>query len=102
MTTYIIRRLLLVPLLLFGVTVLIFAMLQFLSPTERAALYVRDIPRNNDAVAGIIKIYGLDKPIYEQYWRWLVGHIDPVTGKRKGGHPLRRFWLLAHGLPTGH
>ena len=41
MLTYIIRRLLLVPLLLFGVTVMIFAMLQFLDPVERAALYVR-------------------------------------------------------------
>jgi ABC-type dipeptide/oligopeptide/nickel transport system permease component len=85
MATFIVRRLLLVPLLLFGVTVMIFAMLQFLSPTERAALYVRDVPRNNDAVTSIIKIYGLDKPIYEQYWKWLVGRIDPVTGKRKGG-----------------
>ncbi len=46
MSTYIIRRLLLVPLLLFGVTVLIFGMLQFLSPVERSALYVRDIPKN--------------------------------------------------------
>jgi peptide/nickel transport system permease protein len=85
MTNYIIRRLLLVPVLLFGVTVLIFAMLQFLSPTERAALYVRDIPRNNQAVTSIIKIYGLDKPLYEQYWRWLVGTIDPGNGQRHGG-----------------
>ena len=37
MVTYIIRRLLLVPLLLFGVTVLIFGMLQFISPIERTA-----------------------------------------------------------------
>jgi peptide/nickel transport system permease protein len=85
MTNYILRRLLLVPLLLFGVTILIFAMLQFLTPTERAALYVRDMPKNNQQIASIIKIYGLDKPIHEQYWRWLVGKIDPGTGKRKGG-----------------
>ena len=45
MTNYIIRRLLLVPVLLFGVTILIFAMLQFLTPMERSALYVRDIPK---------------------------------------------------------
>ncbi len=85
MTTYIIRRLLLVPLLLFGVTVLIFAMLQFLSPVERSALYVRDVPKNDRAVEGIIKQYGLNKPIYEQYWRWMVGHVDKNTGERKGG-----------------
>ena len=76
MTTYIIRRLLLLPLLLFGVTVLIFGMLQFLSPVERSALYIRDIPKNENAVEGIIKRYGFDKPIYVQYWRWLAGFTD--------------------------
>jgi peptide/nickel transport system permease protein len=85
MTTYIVRRLLLVPLLLFGVTVLIFAMLQFISPIERTALYVRDIPKNDKAIAGIIKQYGFDQPLYVQYWRWLVGRVDPITGQRKGG-----------------
>src|ERR1041384_3862042 len=85
MGTYIIRRLLLVPVLLFGVTVLIFGMLQFLSPVERSALYVRDIPKNENAINGIIKQYGLDQPIYVQYWRWLVGRVDPATGGRKGG-----------------
>jgi len=83
MVTYITRRLLLVPVLLFGVTVLIFLMLQFLTPVERATLYVRDIPKNNNAISGIIKQYGLDQPLYVQYWRWLVGHT--VGGERKGG-----------------
>ena len=85
MVTYIIRRLLLVPVLLFGVTVLIFGMLQFLSPIERSALYVRDIPKNDRALNGIIKQYGLDKPLPVQYWRWLVGTADHVTGERNGG-----------------
>jgi len=85
MVTYIIRRLLLVPVLLFGVTVLIFGMLQFLSPVERSALYVRDIPKTDRQVDGIILKYGLDKPLYVQYWRWLVGTPDQVTGERNGG-----------------
>jgi peptide/nickel transport system permease protein len=85
MTTYIIRRLLLVPVLLFGVTVLIFGMLQLLSPVERSALYVRDIPRNEKVIEGIIKKYGLDKPLPVQYWIWLVGTNDPRTGKHQGG-----------------
>lgn len=80
MLNYIIRRLLLVPVLLFGVTVLIFGMLQFLSPVERSALYVRDIPKNENAINGIIKQYGLDKPIYVQYWQWLVGRFNPIEG----------------------
>jgi len=85
MTNYIIRRLLLVPVLLFGVTVIIFAMLQFLEPVERSALYVKDFPKNEKQIEGIIKKYGLDQPIYEQYYRWLVGHVDPATGVRTGG-----------------
>ncbi|HNT24868.1 MAG TPA: ABC transporter permease [Anaerolineales bacterium] len=85
MSTYIIRRLLLVPLLIFGVTVIIFGMLQFLGPVERSALYVRDFPKNDKQIQGIIRKYGLDRPIYEQYWRWLVGVKDPVTGNREGG-----------------
>ncbi len=85
MTNFIIRRLLLVPVLLIGVTLIIFGMLQFLGPVERSALYVRDFPKNENAINGIIRKYGLDRPIYEQYWRWLVGHKDPVTNERVGG-----------------
>jgi peptide/nickel transport system permease protein len=85
MINYIIRRLLLVPVLLFGVTLIIFGMLQLLGPVERSALYVRDFPRNENQIAGIIKRYGFDKPFYVQYWRWLTGTKDPVTGNHVGG-----------------
>ena len=85
MTTYVIRRLLLVPILLFGTTILIFGMLSFLTPTERSALWVRDIPRNERQLEGIIRKYGLDRPIYEQYWIWMVGKKDAETGERRGG-----------------
>ena len=85
MTTFIIRRLLLVPLLLVGVTVLIFLMMQLLSPVERSALYIRDFPKNDAAVPAMIKHYGLDRPWYEQYWRWMVGIVDPITHVRTGG-----------------
>ena len=85
MTAYIIRRLLILPIILVGVTVLIFAMLQVLGPVERSALYVRDIPKNEQQVEAIITRYGLDKPFYVQYWNWLVGTIDGATGERVGG-----------------
>jgi peptide/nickel transport system permease protein len=85
MVAYIIRRLLLLPVLLAGVTVIIFGLLQFLTPVERSALYVRDIPKTEGAVQGVIKKYGLDQPLPVQYWRWLVGRTDSVTGERTGG-----------------
>lgn len=100
MLTFIVRRLLLVPVLLFGVTVLIFAMLQFLGPVDRAALYIRDIPRNDKQVQAVIKQYGLDKPLYVQYWTWLVGHVDS-DGKRTGGIMFGDFgWSRTGSQPV--
>ena len=101
MVTYILRRLMLVPVLLVGVTVLIFAMLQFLTPVERSALYVRDFPKNERQLDGIILKYGLDKPLYAQYWRWLVGTTDPVSGGRNGGILFGDFgWSRTGGQPV--
>jgi len=85
MTNYIIRRLLIMPIIIFGVSILIFTMLQLLDPRERAALYVRDIPKNPNAVQEIITKYGLSDPIPLQYWHWLVGTYDPKTGETAGG-----------------
>lgn len=85
MTRYVIRRLIQLPITMIGVTILIFAMLQLLSPVERSALYVQAIPHNEGAIDGIIRKYGLDDPFYVQYWRWLVGQRDIVTGEIEGG-----------------
>ena len=98
MTTYIVRRLLLVPVLLFGVTVIIFLMMQLLGPVERSALFVRDFPKNDRQIEGIIKRYGFDKPWYVQYWRWLTGLRNPVTGEREGG--ILSAILVTHAPPS--
>jgi peptide/nickel transport system permease protein len=70
---------------MFGVTIFIFAMLQLLSPVERSALYISTTPYNDSTIDAIIRKYGLDDPFYVQYWHWLVGIEDPVTGKVSGG-----------------
>lgn len=85
MTAYVIRRLLQLPVTVFGVSVLVFAMTQILSPVERSALYVQAVPHNEAAIERIIRRYGLDDPFHVQYWRWLVGRIDLETGERVGG-----------------
>jgi peptide/nickel transport system permease protein len=87
MTAYIIRRLLIMPIIIFGVTILIFGMLQLLGPYDRASLYVQDVPRRAGALDEIIEKYGLDDPIPIQYFRWLgkVARGDlgwSTTGKR--------------------
>jgi len=70
---YIIRRLLLLPPVLFGVSLLVFGILQFFSPVERAALYVTD-PKQFANIAEIIEKYGLNAPVWEQYVNW-IGQI---------------------------
>lgn len=85
MITYIIRRLLMLPVTLAGVTLVIFFILSQLGPVERSALYVRDIPKTEQQVDAIIKRYGLDDPFFVQYWSWLVGREDPITHKTVGG-----------------
>ncbi len=102
MTTYIIRRLLQLPITAFGVTVLVFLMTMTLDPVERSALYVRDIPHTPGALEAIIRRYGLDEPFHIQYWRWLVGRIDPQTGQRIGGILRGDFGYSRTGrLPVG-
>ncbi len=71
MTAFIARRLLLLPLVAFGVSALIFALLQFLTPAMRASLYVTD-PKQFAALPDIIRKYHLDQPAYVQYGDWLV------------------------------
>jgi len=77
MGAYIARRFLLLPLVAFGVTVLIFALLQLVSPEQRAALFVTDV-KQLAQLDNVIRKYGLDKPVYVQYWMWLqqLAHGD--------------------------
>lgn len=70
MTAFIVRRLLLLPLVAVGVTLLVFGLLQFLSPEMRASLYVTD-PRQLRAIDAIIREHGLDRPFHAQYVGWL-------------------------------
>jgi len=85
MVAFIIRRLLILPLLIIAVTMLIFAMLSLLTPYERAALYVADIPKARGSLDALIKKYGLDAPIPVQYWNWMVGRKNLDSGKIEGG-----------------
>jgi len=85
MIAYIIRRLLILPIILVGVSILIFSMLSLLTPYERASLYVHDIPKRQGAIDDVIEKYGLNDPIHVQYYYWMVGKKDPETGEVKGG-----------------
>jgi len=99
MWRYIVRRLLALPILLFGISLLIFAMLQFLSPYERASLYVSDIPKRQGDMEALIRKYGLDRPLYEQYLRWVGNVVKGDLGfSKRGKRPVSE--AIAHLFPA--
>jgi len=67
---YIIRRTLLIIPTLLGVTLLTFAVTQFFSPDQRAALFVRS-DKQLEKMDLIIEAYHLNDPAYIQYFTWL-------------------------------
>lgn len=56
---------------MFGVSVLIFSLLQLFSPTQRAMLFLHS-PQQFGRIDEIIEQYGLNDPIWEQYWTWIT------------------------------
>ena len=80
MLSYIIRRMLLLPVILFGVTFLIFCVFSLLSPMERLATYVRDpnVLKSPQAAERLIAKYHLDEPFPLGYINWLerMAHFD--------------------------
>lgn len=90
MTSYIIRRLLILPIILLGVTLLIFSMIMCLSPYQRVANYVTDPTQlKGGDIDLLVKKYGLDDPWYQQYGRWLNNLIHGDLG-----------WSEAAGAPV--
>src|SRR5436189_314417 len=89
MLSYIIRRLLILPITLIGLSMLIFLMLQFLTPAERASLYISGPIKTSDELARIEHKYGLDKPVYEQYLAWVQTGLHGDLGFSKtAGRPV--------------
>lgn len=99
MTAYIVRRLAILPFILFSVTLLIFAMMSTLTPNQRAALYVSDIPKTKNGLQAIIDKYGLDEPIHVQYFHWLRQLARGDLGFSKTGkEPVTA--VIKHRLPA--
>lgn len=80
MLSYIIRRLLLLPIILLGVTFLIFCVFSLLSPMERLATYVNDpaVLKSAQSIERLIDKYHLDDPFPLSYINWInrIVHLD--------------------------
>jgi ABC-type dipeptide/oligopeptide/nickel transport system permease component len=71
--TFVLRRLLFLPVVFFGVTLFIVLLMQLLSPFQRAAAFVQNEQQARN-IPAIIEQYGLTDPWYMQYGRW-VGEL---------------------------
>lgn len=72
MLSYITRRLLLLPLVFLGLSILLFGMMQLLSPYQRLTAYVSDpVKLKAGDPEALIRKYGLADPLYLQYFRWI-------------------------------
>jgi len=80
MLSYTIRRILLLPVILIGVTFLIFSVFSMLSPMERLATYVHDpnTLKSPQSAERLIAKYNLDEPFPLGYIHWLkrMAHLD--------------------------
>ncbi len=74
MLTYVVRRLLLLPLILFGLSLIVFGMIQSLGPDRLLAAYVNPGVLDKLTPVQLEKIkqkYGLNNPMMIRYIKWL-------------------------------
>lgn len=71
MLAYIVRRLLMLPVVLFMSTLLIFSLMQLLPPTIRVTLFIGQNINSARFVEQMIREFGLDRPIWEQWYKWM-------------------------------
>lgn len=83
MTAFIIRRLLLLPLILFGVTLIIFSFTEILGPEKMISAYVNPNlfdKLSNEEIDKLIDQYGLNDPMWTRYFKWLGGVLRGDLG----------------------
>ncbi|MFC2105304.1 ABC transporter permease [Candidatus Bipolaricaulota bacterium] len=82
MWAYILRRLLIFPITLVGLSVLVFSLSTFLTPEERLMAYIHSPlqVRSPEVVQQMIEKFGLRDPVYQQYWRWFKGVVQGDFG----------------------
>jgi peptide/nickel transport system permease protein len=89
MLTFILRRLLMVPVVIFFSTLLVFLLVQFLPPGVRVSVFVNNNPSSFRDINEIIVANGLDQPIWVQYGKWITELSEGNLG-----------WSQSAGMPV--
>ncbi|NLK07422.1 MAG: ABC transporter permease [Firmicutes bacterium] len=72
MLTYITRRLLFLPVVLIGVTLMVFVVMSFLSPYQLVSAYIKSPEElKNQSLDDLVRKYGLDLPPHIRYVNWM-------------------------------
>lgn len=88
MLSFVVRRLLALPLILLAVTLLIVLVMQLIPPEQRAAAYATNLEQLS-RVQEIIQTNRLDGSVLEQYWIWLQRALGGDLGfSRTSGQPV--------------
>jgi ABC-type dipeptide/oligopeptide/nickel transport system permease component len=85
MLNYVLRRIAVLPLVMFALTLMIVGMLQFLTPAQRAVSFIKSENQIQNLDL-IIKENGLDQPFYVQYWNWLKNAVQGNLGYSKASN----------------
>lgn len=96
MATYLVRRLLWIIPVLFTVSLITFALMHAVP----GGPWAREKPLNDATVAALNKIYGLDKPVWQQYTDWIGGMVQGDLGPSFRYQQRTVNDIVADGLPT--
>jgi ABC-type dipeptide/oligopeptide/nickel transport system permease component len=77
---YALRKLLQIPVVLFGVLTILFILIH-LAPGDPAAALIGDAPASPEYVAELRAYLGVDKPLHEQYFRYITNVVRGDLGR---------------------
>jgi peptide/nickel transport system permease protein len=93
-TTYLVRRLAAMALTLFGVSVLVFAMVRMIPGTVVEQLLGQAAMASPEVVQSFRRFFGLDRPLPLQYLAWIGGVLQGDLGVSwLSGKPVLRLFL---------
>ncbi len=100
MLAYALRRLLLAIPLLLGITIVSFVVIH-LAPGDPAAVVAggSEQPIDPEMYKQLVKVYNLDKPLWQQYWLWLTSLVRLDFGRSFAPHGRPVLGMIAERLP---
>jgi peptide/nickel transport system permease protein len=100
MLAYALRRLLLAIPLLLGITLVSFVVIH-LAPGDPAAVVAggSEQPIDPEMYKQLVKVYNLDKPLWQQYWLWLTSLLRLDFGRSFAPHGRPVLSMIAERLP---